>query len=92
MFNAVEDNTTKMKKVTLSLKEKVTQKILDEALNKISSLTGLSHTESLALTNQLLSEKVDNSSDKTGLSELSSKTPEAILEQNEVKFISNLFH
>lgn len=92
MFTSLEHTTTKMQKVTSLSNITVTQQILNEALEKVSLLTGLSQAESLALTRQLLLGKTHNNEKTDRLVNITSQTPVAILEHTEVKFISNLFH
>lgn len=92
MFTSLEHTTTKMQKVTSLSNVTVTQQILNEALEKVSLLTGLSQAESLTLTRQLLLGKTHNSEKNDRLVNITSQIPVAVLEHTEVKFISNLFH
>jgi hypothetical protein len=78
-------------------KESISQEILDDALNKIAQLTGLSISESQTLLTQQLLSKTHSSNKNEENSQVYFQNTQmrnmgAILDRNEVNFISNLFH
>jgi len=91
MFTTINHPTNKVQNKSSLSNNNVTGQVLDEALEKVSLLTGLNQAESLALlTQQLL--KNYNSVLGTALVNSQQQIPVAVLEHNEIKFISNLFH
>ena len=84
--------TETVQQASLSVDEHVAQKIIDDAVEKVLKLTTLDQAESMTLMNQQLINMMRHLNITPTPVSVNNTQADEILEQKEVRFISNLFH